>query len=103
MNMDNSFLDYSEPGEAFPDKDLAKLGDGLVNLIYSLARSSAKGKPDGAKAPNEVLSNALSEADLRHLAPSRADRHELGDIAEAIIAFAWLRGEVGIGDRGNSL
>jgi len=65
-------------------------------LIYSLARSKARGDPDGAKAPNEVLSNALAEAGLRDFAPSRVDRHQLGDIAEAMVAFAWLKNEVEI-------
>lgn len=84
------FLDYSEPEEAFLDENLAKFGDALVNLIYSLARSIARGEPDGAKVSNKVLSDALSDAGLRELAPSRADRHELGDFAEAIVAYAWI-------------
>ncbi len=94
--MPRNFFEYSEPREAFLDKNLAKLGDALVNLIYSLAMSEAKMEPDGAKAPNEVLSNALSEADFRHLAPSRADSHQLADVVEAIVAYAWLKDEIGL-------
>lgn len=94
--MSESFLRYSDLEDALLDEELSKLGDALVNLIYSLARSIAREKPDGARAPNEVLSKALTEADLRDLAPSRVDRHRLGDIAEAIIAFAWLRDEIGV-------
>lgn len=83
-------LKDSKPEEAFLDENLAKFGDALVNLIYSLARSVAKGEPDGAKVPNRVLSDALSESGLRDLAPPRSDRHELGDFAEAMIAYAWI-------------
>lgn len=92
----DSLLNYSDSREAFLDEDLAKLGDALVNLIYSLARSTARGEPDGAKAPNKVLSDSLNEAGLRDLAPSRVDRHQLGDITEAIIAYAWIQNKIEI-------
>ncbi|KXA98118.1 hypothetical protein AKJ37_01250 [candidate division MSBL1 archaeon SCGC-AAA259I09] len=91
-----TFFSYSDPEEAFLDQNLAKLGDCLVNLIYSLARSVARETPDGAKAPNRVLSESLNKAGLRDLAPSRSDRHDLGDVAEAIIAYAWLQGKIDI-------
>ncbi len=90
------FTDFSDPKSAVLNESLAKLGDPLVNLIYSLARSKARGEPDGDKAPNKVLSEALSGAGLRDLASSRVDRHRLGDVAEAIIAFAWLQDEIEI-------
>lgn len=85
-----SLSQYSKPEEAFLDEDLAKLGDALVNLIYSLSKSLAQGKPGGIRASNRVLSEALTKAGLRDLAPSRVDRHRLGDVAEAMIAYAWL-------------
>lgn len=94
--MPGSFLQGTDPEEAILDEDLAKLGDTLVNLIYSLARSMAQGEPDGAKASNKVLSESLRMAGLRNLAPSRIDRHRLGDITEAMIAFAWLQGRIEI-------
>lgn len=89
-----SFLKYSNSQEAFLDQNLAKLGDTLVNLLYSLARSMARRKPDGAKVPNKVLSESLRGAGLRDFAPSRVDSHRLGDISEAVIAFAWLEDEI---------
>ncbi len=91
-----SLSKYSKPEEAFLDEDLAKLGDALVNLIYSLSKSLAQDKPGGARAPNRVLSEALTQAGLRNLAPSRVDRHRLGDVAEAIIAYAWLNENMSI-------
>jgi len=58
---------------ALRNKELAKLGDPLTNLIFFLAA-------------------ALRLAELRHLAPSRLDAHGLGDCVEAMIAYGWLRG-----------
>lgn len=87
---------YSKPEEAFLDAGLAKLGDVLVNFIYSLGRSIARGQADGDKIPNSVLANALVKSGLRDLAPSRVDRHQIGDVVEAILAYAWLNNDVGI-------
>lgn len=101
--MSDWFANYSDPRDAVLSEDLAKLGDPLVNLIYSLAISKARGEPDGDKASNKVLSEALSAAGLRDLASSRVDRHRLGDVAEAIIVFAWLRDEIEIGEAANIL
>ncbi len=97
------FLNYSDFEDAILDGDLAKLGDPLANFIYSLGKSMASGQPVGDKVSNEVLSNALSAAGLRYLAPSRVDRHRLGDFVEAIIAFAWLEGEIEIDEAANIL
>ncbi|MBS3815112.1 MAG: hypothetical protein KGY45_00960 [Hadesarchaea archaeon] len=89
---------YSNPEEAFLNNNLAKLGDVLVNLIYSLGLSIAKGQADGDKISNLVLSKALSRANLRDLAPSRVDRHQLGDFVEAIIAYSWVHEIIGINE-----
>ena len=97
------FFEYSSPEEAFLDENLAKLGDALVNLIYSMAMSISKLEPDGAKVPNEVLSNSLSEAGFRHLAPSRVDSHRLADIVEAIVAYAWIKGEIDLDESADIL
>ncbi|EEB74893.1 ribonuclease III family protein [Thermococcus sp. AM4] len=76
----------------FTDKGLATLGDSLVNLIYSLALSEFTGRPTGGRVPNASLAIAIERAKLRHLVPPRTDKHGRGDIAEAIIAYAWLEG-----------
>lgn len=94
---------YSDFEDAVLDGDLAKLGDPLANFIYSLGKSMACEQPLGDKVSNEVLSNALSAAELRYLAPSRVDRHVLGDFVEAIIAFAWLEDEIEIDEAANIL
>lgn len=77
---------------AMRHKELAKLGDPLTNLIFSLALSMQTRQFEGKKAPGKILATALRLADLRRLAPSRLDTHGLGDCVEAMIAYAWLRG-----------
>lgn len=79
------------PLEAFNDNKLAKLGDALMNFIYSLSLSHRQGIADGRKVPNLILAKALDSARHRDLVPKRSDKHRKGDIVEAIFAYAWLK------------
>lgn len=79
------------------DKGLAKIGDGIVNLAYSMAKSiyltknsSNKIWRTGLKVSQTILSNALKNADMKSFARTRADAHDLANTVEAIIAYIWL-------------
>lgn len=82
---------YSSLLEVLTDKQLAKLGDAYINLVYSLALSEREGRPDGTKVKGTILAEALRKAGLRKLLPSRIDKHVLSDAAEAVIVYAWLQ------------
>ena len=77
---------------AMRHKGLARLGDLLTNLLFSLAYSLHSTSFAGEKVAGKTLAAALRSADLRELAPSRLDAHGLGDCVEAMIAYAWIRG-----------
>jgi hypothetical protein len=80
------------------DKGLAKIGDGIVNLTYSIAKSIylTKNSPNnnilrtGTKVSKTILATALKKANLKAFAKTRADAHDLADTAEALVAFVWL-------------
>jgi hypothetical protein len=80
------------------DKGLARLGDSITNLVFSIALSLVLKRPEGGRASDKVLSQALAGAGLRHIAPKRAGSDQLGDIAESLIAFAWLNHMIEIED-----
>ena len=80
----------------FGDKGLAKLGDSLLNFVFSLALSEYLGRPTGERVPNASLSLALELAGLRGIVPPRTDKHGKGDVAEALFAYAWLEGAITI-------
>jgi len=82
---------YATLVSIFQDHKLASLGDAYVNFVYSLALSVERGEATGTKVSSRVLSQALREARLRAFLPKRMDRHTLGDAAEALIVYAWLR------------
>lgn len=81
---------YKNLTEVLIDHKLASLGDAYVNFVFSLALSSKRGEPSGAKVEGNVLANALKKAGLREYMPSRMTRHMFADAAEALIVYAWL-------------
>ena len=88
------------------DKGLAKIGDGIANLSYSVAKSIFLTENNlnkriirtGSKVSKKILSIALKNANLRNFAKTRADAHDLADTAEALIAYIWLLGKLSLHD-----
>lgn len=78
--------------ELLRDKGLAGFGDSLINFLYSLAATRKYGKPMGFKVKNKALAEAVKRSKFRLLLPRRIDRKDMGNYAEALIAYAWLRG-----------
>lgn len=82
------------------DKGLAKIGDGIVNLAYSVAKSiyltenSSNIIRTGLKVNKTILSNALRNANMKDLAKRRGDAHDLANTVEAIIAYAFLNNKI---------
>jgi hypothetical protein len=86
------------------DKGLAKIGDGLVNLAYSIAKSAYLTKKDstdhitrtGDKVSKNVLAKALKDAKMKGFAKNRASSHDMANTVEAIIAYLWLNDKISI-------
>lgn len=80
------------------DKGLAKIGDGIVNLAYSVAKSiyftknslNNKIVRTGKKVGKTILSDALKNANMKHFAKTRANAHDLADTVESLLAYVWL-------------
>ncbi|MFW9936312.1 MAG: ribonuclease III family protein [Candidatus Thorarchaeota archaeon] len=86
------------------DKGLAKIGDGIVNLAYSVAKSTYLTRNNvnnrtirtGMKVGKNILAEALKEANMKSFAKNRADSHDLADTVESLIAYVWLSGKMSI-------
>ncbi|MBN2156605.1 MAG: hypothetical protein JW776_11225 [Candidatus Lokiarchaeota archaeon] len=79
-------------------KGLAKLGDEIVNMVYSLGVSLFLTHPTGEKVNASILAESMKRSGLRHLAKSRANAHSIADSAEAIIAYAFLQQKITISE-----
>lgn len=86
------------------DKGLAKLGDSIVNLTYSMAKSIylTHNNPrkriirTGNKVSKKILAEALKNADLKPFAKNRGDAHDMADTVEAIVAYVWLSNKMSV-------
>ncbi len=83
---------------AAKDKGLAKLGDEIINMTFSLAESLFINKATGEKVNKTALSEGMKLSGLRFLAKTRANSHTIADSAEAIIAFAFLQKKASVED-----
>jgi len=93
------------------DKGLAKIGDGVINLSYSLAKSiylTQNSKNNniirtGVKVSRTILAEALKLANMKNFAKNRADAHDMADTVEALVAFVYLNKNMTINDITNHL
>jgi hypothetical protein len=73
-------------------KSNAKLGDSLVNFIYSVAKSLVSGIPTGMKVSDSILSEAFKNSlwykTKKIKLSGKKDR--IADAVEALILFFWI-------------
>lgn len=68
-------------------KELARLGDALINFVASAALSLRVGRAQGVKVPDKLLREVASMLGLRGLGELMPE-----DIVEALVAYSWLKG-----------
>lgn len=78
-------------------RELAKLGDAIVNFVVSASLTLYKRRPVGVKVSNRVLGEGWRRSSLAEIAKRPTDLTS-GDLAEAAIAYAWLAGLLSIDD-----
>jgi hypothetical protein len=76
------------------DKGLAQIGDNLINLCYSLAKSVALEKAGGEKVRDSVLARAIRSTEVYNLIGHRTDAGGAGDAYEAIFAWLWMTNRI---------
>ena len=88
----NVLIQHETIDSIMQDKGLAKIGDGIVNLCYSLAKSLVIGSATGEKVRDSVLARAIRSTSLYQHMGRRTDIGRAADAYEAIMAFLWLKG-----------
>ena len=78
------------------DKGLAQIGDNLVNLCYSLAKSIVLERSGGQKVRDSVLARAIRATSVYKHIGHRTDMGGAGDAYEAIMAWLWMKEKITI-------
>ena len=92
----DTFVQHKSVEEIVNDKGLAKVGDGVVNLCYSLAKSQVLGHATGDKVRDSVLARAIRSTGVYRHISRRTDSGRAADAYEAIIAYLWMKGIITI-------
>ena len=98
-----TFVEHKTIESIMHDKGLAKVGDGLVNFCYSLAKSLVLGVATGEKVRDSVLARAIRATSVYQHMNRRADAGRAGDAYEALMAYLWMTEKITILDMVNSL
>jgi hypothetical protein len=98
-----TFVDHENIESIMHDKGLAKVGDGLVNFCYSLAKSLVLGYATGEKVRDSVLARAIRSTSIYSHMNRRTDAGRAGDAYEAIMAYLWMTEKISISDMVDSL
>jgi hypothetical protein len=79
-------------------KSNAKLGDSLVNFIYSVAKSLVSGIPTGMKVSDSILTEAFKGSSWYTTKTLRLSgkKDRIADAVEALILFFWVQQEVSL-------
>ncbi|MHA2223973.1 MAG: ribonuclease III family protein [Candidatus Hodarchaeales archaeon] len=80
------------------NKNNSKLGDSLVNFLYSVAKSLVSEKPTGTKVSDSILSEAY-KASLwwkTETLKLKGDKSRVADAVEALILYFWLEENVSL-------
>lgn len=89
-----TFVQHESVEEIMNDKGLAKVGDGIINLCYSLAKSNVLGHATGDKVRDSILARAIRATDIYRHISHRTDIGKAADAYEAIIAYLWMKGKI---------
>jgi hypothetical protein len=78
------------------NRDLARLGDSYVNFVFSLAITKASGSPQGVKVSDRLLAEAAKKVGIRDRLPKRSTRADSANAVEALLAHAYLSGQLSL-------
>ncbi len=92
----DTLIKHESVRKIMSDTGLAQIGDSLVNLCYSIAKSSVLGQFVGEKVRDEVLARAIRSSPVYGEIGKRTDMGQAGDAYEAILAYVWLTGGTSI-------
>ena len=90
------FVQHDSVEKIMNDKGLAKIGDGIVNLCYSLTKTRVLGHATGEKVRDSVLARAIRATEVYSHISRRTDSGRAADAYEAIIAYLWMTDKITI-------
>jgi ribonuclease III-like protein len=84
-------MDQAELKRVLLDRNLAQLGDSILNFALSAALTQASGTPTGRRVKNSLLTPLIDSSTLKQLLPPRTSKRDRANAVEALAGFLWQK------------
>ncbi len=84
-------MDQAELKRVLVDRNLAQLGDSILNFALSAALTHASSKPTGRRVKNNLMTPLIDSSGLKQLLPLRTSKRDRANAFEALAGYLWQR------------
>lgn len=85
-------MNQAELKRVLTDRNLAQLGDSILNFALSATLTRVNNKPSGRRVKNSLMTPLIDASPLKTLLPMRTSRRDRANAFEALAGYIWLRG-----------
>lgn len=82
-------MDQAELKRVLTDRNLAQLGDSILNFALSAALTQANNKPTGRRVRNSLMTPLIDASEFKHLLPLRTSKRDRANAFEALAGYLW--------------
>lgn len=82
----------SELRRVLTNKNLAQLGDSILNFAFSAALTRSTGRPTGRRVKNNLMTSIIDTSALSEVFSLRTSRRDRANGFEALAGYLWLHG-----------
>ncbi len=89
-------MNQAELKRVLTDRNLAQLGDSILNFTLSAALTRVTHRPTGRRVKNSLLTPLIDSSPLKLLLPLRTSRRNRANAFEALAGYLWQKKAYGI-------
>lgn len=84
-------MDQTELKRVLVDRNLAQLGDSILNFALSAALTMGSGRPTGRRVKNSLMTPLIDSSTLKRLLPLRTSKRDRANAFEALAGYLWQK------------
>ncbi len=84
-------MDQVELKRVLVDRDLAQLGDSILNFALSATLTKVSGRPTGRRVKNRLMTPLVDSSPLKRLLPLRTSKRDRANAFEALAGYLWQK------------
>ena len=84
-------MDQAELKRVLVDRNLAQLGDSILNFALSAALTKVSNRPTGRRVKNRLMTPLIDSSPLKQLLPLRTSKRDRANAFEALAGYLWQK------------